>query len=120
MGFCTITTIQGLSIYSEFSKLNPKTLGPIPDNTVLYEFEEDEYFKLKIHLDAINRMEGGFKWALLPKSENSNIRKLVEGRNYEALLALHDKYKLSNYPWACCGLVDLYEKFEEYLITIDE
>lgn len=53
----------------------------------------------------------GFDFSKLPKEEHDVAIRLVSENDLRGLFYLHNKYKLSEYDYSCCGLHSLLDWF---------
>jgi len=96
----------------------------IPNGNV-YRVKEEDYYKVSIEISRalnqkkIEKNSEDFRWENLPDSELKNARKFTEMRLKKELLKLHEKYDLSSYDYACCGLDGLVNRFEQYFKEVD-
>lgn len=53
----------------------------------------------------------------LPKIEHKKVIEMVEKFDYKGLLLIHNKYKLTDWNYDCCGEEFLYEHFKDAVNT---
>lgn len=59
--------------------------------------------------------EEGMKYHLIPESERERVRNLIRANEIRELWIIHNKYKLTNYDYSCCGLDGMMDWYQHGL-----